>query len=371
MENQERKIEVHVHDGGQFNLAFDNAHIDAVQNNANLVAEAVSHTLLDVIDEQEYIHEIYESGKEQCRLAVEADVKDIPDERIEEFKKQLGARLKGTESKLQIISMLLHEMDETLQTGKRYGILPMFTYIPRGIVQGYIYVDDCAMPYDNVEITQYYWESYEKYVIDTKYYHFLVLLQNGVVIFYEIGYNLSFPDVKERLYGFGKVKVLENAKKLSILLQDEKRKILVNTSFFQGGNMEEQIALTDYWIEQMEMIDTIEEHYKIKFHLPKKASEQDYKMIYAIYNSVKKLQTSTFPAIPEEKVPLRRMFRFNEDVFLSEGENLPHIDLFGYYFKPVAVYLTQCTLIWKKKIRAWEVKEGGLPVRIEFDCYKI
>ena len=118
MENQERKIEVHVHDGGQFNLAFDNAHIDAVQNNANLVAEAVSHTLLDVIDEQEYIHEIYESGKEQCRLAVEADVKDIPDERIEEFKKQLGARLKGTESKLQIISMLLHEMDDTLQTGK-------------------------------------------------------------------------------------------------------------------------------------------------------------------------------------------------------------------------------------------------------------
>ena len=371
MENQERKIEVHVHDGGQFNLALDNAHIEVEQNNVNMVDKEVSHTLLNIIDERGYIHELYGDVSDECEIVLEDDVKDFPDEKIEEFKKQLGIRLNGTESKLQIISMLLQEMNETLQTGKQYGVLPMFIDIPRGIVNGYIYVDNCVMPYDNVEITKYYWESYEKYIIDTKYYQFFMLLQNGIVIAYKLEYNLSFPDVKERLYGFGKVKMLENAKKLAIFLQSENRKILIDTSFFQRDDMLKQIAMTDYWIEQMEMIDVIEEYYNIKFYLPKKATEQDYKIIYVLYNAIKKVQTSTFPAIPEKRTPLRRKIQFNEDVFLSNGEIFPHINLFGYYFKPVAIYLIQCTLIWKKKIRAWEVKEGGIPVRVEFTCYKI
>jgi len=370
MSNAEKSIEVHVHAGGQFNLALDEAHIEAVQNNSSMENEAVDCTFLDIEDEKEYVHKIFENGKESCRIAEEKDVANIPDERIEEFKRQLGHRLKGDETKLQVISKLLHEMEETLHTGRRYGVLPMFSYIPRGNVRGYIYLDDSVMPYADVDIEVYYWDAYEKYIINTKYYFFLVLLHDGKVVYYETGYNLSFPDVKERLYGFGKVKAFENAKRMTIYLPEEKRKILVDSTLFQKEGIDDKVALTDYWIEQMKMIDVIEEHYKIKFYLPKKATEQDYQAIHVLYCAINKFSTSTFPAVPEEKMPIKRTFRFNEDIIMNNGDGFPCINLFGYCFKPVAAYVMQCTMVWKKKIRAWEVEEGGIPVRVEFVCYK-
>lgn len=370
MEGQEQKIEVHVHDGGQLNIALDNAKIEAVQNNGGWYEEKNSNTFLDVIDGKEYIHKIYENGKEKCRIATEDDVKNIPNEKIEEYKKQLGTRLNGNESKLQIISMLLQEMDNTLQTGKRYGVMPMFSYIPRGVVKGYLYLDDCVMPYDNIKVDMFYWDAYEKYIIDTKYYHFLLLLFNGTVVYFELGYNLSFSDVTERLYGFGKVKALQDARKITVFLQESNRRIPVEISLFDKNDIEEQIAITDYWIEQMEMIDEIESYFKIKFHLPKKATEQDYHVIYVLYNAINKLVTSTFPALPDEKPFFRKTVRLDEEILINHGENFPHMDLFGYHFEPVAAYIMKCTLIWKKRIKGWEVKEGGVPVRVEFICYR-
>lgn len=65
-----------------------------------------------------------------------------------------------------------------------------------------------------------------------------------------------------------------------------------------------------------------------------------------------------------------KSIKIDEEIRANGGENFPPIKLFGYIFQPVAAYIMECTLLWKKKLRAWESKEGGIPIRVEFICYK-
>lgn len=369
IENQVRKVEINVHEGGQLNIASGNACIAAKQYNGTESDEEIICSFLDVINGKEYIHEVFENGKERCAVASEKDVADFPDSVIEWYKYQLGTKLNGDETKLQIISMVLQEMDNTLISGKRYGVMPIFANVPRGTEKGYIFLDNSVMPFDNPEIKEYYWDAYEKYVIENKYYHFIVVLYDGQVVFIEFGYTLCFADVTERLYGFTKVEKLANAKRIILSLPMQNRKIEVDMLLL-GEDRSEQIAITNYWIEQMTMIDTIEKHYKIKFHLPKKANERDYQAIYILHNAINNCQTATLPPIPMKKELFCKSFKINEEIKANNGKNFPSIELFGYHFEPIGTYIMECTLLWKKKLRAWERKEGGIPVRIEFICYK-
>lgn len=364
-----RKIEINVYEGGQLNIASDNAHIEAQQNNGKESDKEIIHSFLDVINGEEYIHDVFENGEERCTVASERDVEDFPDNVIEWYKYQLGTRLNGDESRLQIISMLLKEMDNTLISGKRYGVMPIFANVPRGTEKGYVFLDNGVMPFDNPEIEEYYWDAYEKYVIEDKYYHFVVVLYNGQVVFIELGYTLCFSDVTERLYGFAKAEKLENAEKINLLLPTQNRKIEADMLLLKEKR-DEQIAITNYWIEQMKMVDAIEKYYKIKFHLPKKANEEDYQSIYILYQAISKDSTSTLPPLPMEKELFCKSFKIEEEIKVNDGENFPPIELFGYHFEPIAAYIMECTLLWKKKLRAWERKEGGIPVRVEFICYK-
>lgn len=363
----EKKIELHFHNSGQLNLAFDHGQIQAQQTNGAESDEEVLHELLDIVNGKEYLHEAFGNGEEACGPVTEEDVRDFPDEAIEWYKNQLGTRLDGSESKLQIIGRLLQEMEETLVTGKRYGVMPMFAEVPRRTGKGYVFLDGCAMPFDYVNIRECYWDAYEKYVIEDRYYHFMVVLHDGQPVFIELGYTLSFPDVTERLYGFGKAKGLENAKKVGLLLPDTNRKIEVDMLLL-GKKREEQIALTEYWMEQMKMIDAIEEHYKIKFHLPKKASEMDYHAIDVLYQAINKMQTCTLPPLPIEKPFFRKTIQIKEETWMNDGKGFPALELFGYQFVPIGAYLMECVLVWKKKLKAWETNGGGIPIRVEFMC---
>lgn len=368
MTQTENKLEIHIHEGGQLNLAMDESNINAIQNNSVQQENDIVNSFLEVINNEEYIHKIYENGKEEYISACEDDVKDFPDEIMECYKYQLGPRLNGTENNLKIICMLLREIENTLKTGKRYGVMPMFCYIPRGNRKAYVYLDDGKMPFDYVELEEYFWDAYQKYVVKNKYYQMTFILYKEKLAYIEYGYTLIFSDVTERLYGFGKVVKINNADKISFLLNDINKKIDIDMNML-GDEREQQIELTKYWVEQMEMIDTIEKFYDIKFYLPKKAKEKDYDAIETIYNAINKKQTCIFPAMPLEKELFRKSIKMDE-ILINDGKNFQPLELFGYKFIPHAAYLMKCTLIWKKKIRAWETSEGGVPVRIEFSCYK-
>ena len=66
MTQAENKLEIHVHEGGQLNLAMDEARIAAIQNNIAQQESTIVSSFLDIINDEEYIHKIYENGKVEC-----------------------------------------------------------------------------------------------------------------------------------------------------------------------------------------------------------------------------------------------------------------------------------------------------------------
>lgn len=89
MTQTENKLEIHIHEGGQLNLAMDESNINAIQNNSVQQENDIVNSFLEVINNEEYIHKIYENGKEEYISACEDDVKDFPDEIMECYKYQL------------------------------------------------------------------------------------------------------------------------------------------------------------------------------------------------------------------------------------------------------------------------------------------
>jgi len=359
-----KKIEVNIYEGGQFNVAFDNGLIEAQQNN-----EMVLQAIIDASNQEKpkyFKNDIIENEK----AITEEDMESFPIEQLNFFKKQLGNKLKGDESKLEILCRFLYEMDKILQSDRRYDVMPIFTEVPRKSVEGYLYLNDCKMAFDKVEITVYYWDAFEKYVIEGTYYYLLILLCDKEIAGIKIGYTLCFPDVTERLYGFRKASKVVNSERIKLLLQDENRTVEVDTTFI-GEERIQQIEMTDYWIEQMEKIAAIENYYKIKFRLPKKATEEDYFSINILYESIKKIAYAVLPALPLVKEMFKNSIVIDNEYLISDGATYEHLNIFGYHFEPKAVYVMQTTLIWKRKMKAWETKEGGVPVRVEFICYKI
>ena len=361
-------IEVHVHEGGQVNVAQDNGHVYSNQYNNTKVTDEYIINLITNINSQGFVHSI-KNGNDDYRKATENDVIDIPDSKIDEFKRQLGTRLNGSESKLEIISAFLREMDYTFQSGRRYDVMPIFSEIPRGESEGYIYLDECLLPIDNIKMQVYYWDAFERYCIDNKYYYMDIITYDGKLADINFGYNLSFPDVNERLYGFYRVEKLVYSEKIYLLISDENKRIEIHTKEI-GENWQKQKELTNYWITQMKKIDGIEKYFKIKFHLPIKASDEDYRTIEILNESINKLSSSTFPPVSLEKGFLKNSFKISEEIPIAVNNKFTTLILFGYKFQPIAAYVMECTLLWKKKLKAMETQEGGVPVRIEFACNK-
>lgn len=364
-----QNLEVNVYEGGQLNVAQDEGYIEAKQYNNVKESNDFVINLLEVVNGQEYVHKVKENGIHEYRKLTEKDVIDFPDSKIEEFKSQLGTRLNGTESKLDIISAFLREMEDTIQLGKRYDVMPIFSEIPRNKTTGYIYLDECILPFDCVELQVFYWDAFEKYLIDNKYYFLYAITFDGKLAYVEFGYKLAFPDVNERLYGFCKAEKLVNSKKICLLISDENKRIEIDTKLM-GVAWQRQIELTNYWIEQMKKIDAIEKYFKIKFHLPIKASEEDYIAIEILNESIKKLPSSTFPPLQLRKELFRKSFKISDEILIGVEKTFSDLQLFGYCFHPVAAYIIECTLFWKKKLKAMETEKGGVPVRVEFVCYK-
>lgn len=364
------KLEFHIHEGGQLNIALDNGHIRAEQNNCNNTMDDITSEFFEVVNAQECGVSYYDGNNEfEGRRITDEDIANIPDYCIQEYKRQLGTRVKGSESNLEILRMFLNEMDMTLQTGKRYDVMPIFTDVPRRTIKSYIFLNGCVMPFDFLDITECYWDAYEKYIVESRYYNIYILRHNNETVFVSVGYHLCFSDVTERLYGFSKAKILVNSSKIRIMLSEENRNVEIDTSQI-GEDRDNQINITNYWIEQMERIDTIEKFYKIKFYLPKKASEGDYIAIDAIYNSLKGLSNTTLPPVPLKKSLLKKSIVISEEEVFNNISIFEDLFLFGYQFKPVSAFIVKCTLLWKNKIHAWESNSGGLPVRVEFACFK-
>lgn len=239
------------------------------------------------------------------------------------------------------------------------------------VYQGLLYIDGGVAPYMKMTVRHSkYKYGVDQYEIENDTVRFDVKKIGDMYIFITFKYNLSrFADVDERLLHFRKIKDIQDANSLYVKVKDHEEYNLNLDIIKKVKAWKESVESTNYWIDKMERIASIEKHFGIKFSLPPKATEDDYLTIDVLSDSIDGLPNRTLSPIPMEYAGFTRSFELKEEVQIGEGERLLWLRLFGYDFKPVGQYMLPGRYVWRKKAKAWEAEKhkGGVPVRVEFE----
>ncbi len=298
----------------------------------------------------------------------EKDFEDFPDEQIQYYKSQLGDRLVGNESNFEIIAAFLKEADDTLQTEKRFGCMPVFLdMLPREITEGYLYLNHNLVSFDQIEIEKYCWETVERYQINSKYYYISFMYEDGKIIQCQFGYDLNFEDVEERLYGFQFAKRILESKLVRIKIKNTQNELLLEPSIL-GKDGAEQLTKTNEWMEVMKKISVIEQKFAIKFSLPPAVKSKELEYINMIYDSAMGNANFIVDGIPDQNPECEKYEMPEIETMLEAPENC--MRLFGYVFSKVKVIIPSCTLTWYKKEKMWKCNSDGIFAKIILNCKK-
>lgn len=297
---------------------------------------------------------------------------DIAEKGLEEIKMQLGIRLKGTETREEIIRMFVTELKNTLISGKRYGCMQIFSSIVRGEYGGHLFIDEEALPDDRVTIIHFYIEDYDTYILYGDLYRLEIGTVNNKVAQLFFDYDLScFDNVHDRLKAYYQINKIVNARRIQIIdLENKGISIEINFDDFAETEWKLEKVGCSYWIDLMCRISKIERHFGIKFKLPKKSNDDEQAAVRILSNAIDRKCCCTIPglSINRKELPAEeRRFMKENEVVITENVKLPTVNLFGYTFKPVQQYSLPCELIWKRKEKKWETKEGGIPTSLVFE----
>lgn len=303
---------------------------------------------------------------------INLDILGFADENdIEHMKKQLGNRLGGNESRNEIITLFWAEAKMTLQSKKRYDVMPLFQNIVRDTDVASIYLDDIPRVVDRVQLVHFYWEDFDVFHLESERYILRILMWKDTPIEVAMSYFLAdIPNAHDRLYYFGTILQIVEATSIKIIGSKN-----INYCFYLdmenlGEDWKAHLELTKYWVSVMENIAEIEQYFHIQFNLPQKASEDDYTAIEIIYGSLHQNPFILLPGLPEEafdKEAEQQILVIEEEIPLGRPESLDNLTLFNHDFRPTNEFVIPCELSFNKEKRCYETVDGGIPIRIEFE----
>lgn len=298
-------------------------------------------------------------------------LKDIPEEALDEIKRQLGSRLNGTESKKEVILMFLAEAQMSMNSNRRYECMPIFQNVVRGVYEGYIYVDNEVAATDKVEITHFFIDWQDKFVIKGENYWYEIITIESKIVFINGGYDLSpMQNVEERLYAFRKIEKLAKANSLFIkMLEYEEYNLMIDCLNIFHNNNERKLNIDRilFWIDEMKKVSKIQSWFGIQFKLPCKAKDEEHIAIQILSDAIDRKCCCILPGIPDKMVIFKKRFQIKHETELEHLHDLPELKLFGYVFKPKKLYLTTEQYRWNKFKKVWESKYGGVALGVEFE----
>lgn len=300
-------------------------------------------------------------------------LRTIPDEDFYIIKEQMGRRLNGRESREKIEEMFSNEVRMTLNSDKRYECMPMFQKVVRGVYNGFLYLDNNIAPLINIEIIHFFWEAMDVFVIKSDIFNGQILTENSNVMNIEWGYQLGiYSDVAERLMRFEKVQQFLASDCVYIKMIDHE-KYNLKIDIAANSLWEKMRNDTEFWHGCMKKIAKIEAYHGVKFHLPEKATQDDYLVIDILSDSIDKKCCRKIPAIYMKNPGFHHSFSLEKVVILDNASGLPFLSLFGYTFKPISQYLLPGRFKWNRKTKSWEsnVKEHCVELGVDFEiCYE-
>ena len=292
------------------------------------------------------------------------------DSEIRFMKEQLGNRLKGTEEREEVITLFWAETKMTFQSGRRYGVMPMFQDTVREVCTASIYVDNVLGIVDRVHLARFYWDEYDIFHLHGDRYILRILMWKNTPVAVSMAYSFGeLSDVHERLFYFDKVKPIVQAKRIRVIASGrEKHDFCVDMTALDK-EWRDHKELTEFWISQMNKIAEIEEYYNIHFDLPKKADEEEFGTIEILFDSIHRRCCRTLPGLPEKVVndmKDQETIVFDEEMSIGYLDSLMDLQLFGYSFRPIDQYIIPCELYWNESNSCYETLNGGIPIGVEF-----
>ena len=292
------------------------------------------------------------------------------DDEIQMMRKQLGSRLKGNEDREDVITLFWAETRMTMQSGRRYQVMPLFQNYVRDECMASILTDGIPIIVDRVHLAHFYWDDYDVLYLQGELYWLRILICKDEPIAISMAYNFGhLNDVNERMFYFDKIKPIVFAKEIIITGTGESE---YNVRFDLrkiGKEWNDHVELTQYWIEQMKKLVEIENYFGVHFNLPNKATERDYISIEILCDSIHRRNCRTLPGIPENELRetgREEVIAFDKEYPLVCPDCLEKIELFGYIFKPVMEYMIPCELRWNEDHACFETEDGGIPTGVEF-----
>lgn len=235
--------------------------------------------------------------------------------------------------------------------------------------KGYIYLDSDFAPFMETEITHFQYGLIDNFLLHNDTMEINIVYIEEKYIYLSVGYNLSrYSDVDDRLYHFRKIRKYMNSNHVFVKMVENEQYNLNFNTVLPTNEWGENVALTDYWIDQMQRISKIEQYFGIKFYLPTKASEDDYLTIDVLSDAIEGNSCRSLPAIPMKNPGFKKSFELKEKIYLGNANRLLRLKLFGYTFKPIGQYLLPGKYVWKRKIKGWEADGYDcVPIGVDFE----
>ncbi|MCM1234674.1 MAG: type I restriction enzyme HsdR N-terminal domain-containing protein [Ruminococcus flavefaciens] len=297
-------------------------------------------------------------------IVTEEDLKGLPNESLQYMRFALGKNADGL-SKIQLISRFLNTTDAFLQLDLRYDIPRYMFDIPRHVCNAYLYIDDIVLPIEKGEITEFYWENYEKFIFESTYIQICILTLDGKLNDFEIGFRVLDLRVSDRLLSFDNVKRILNAEIVRVSFEDCPHRLFALPCGNPGKMWEGKALMLDmctFWYNGLEQLKAIEEFYEIEFALHYVSGEENvlalYRAIDLVYSGIAMSQNCEVllpGGIAEEDIIITEPIVFEDEIRIP----LEKVLIQGVCFEPCKSWLLPGQIHMKDTKKDDTVKAAG------------
>ena len=267
----------------------------------------------------------------------------IPDHMISYMRRMLGRNSEGL-SNVQTTSRFLSSIDFYLQNKLRYDI-PMYMFgVPRKHINAALYMNDTVLPFMQGFVIYYCWNELERYQFENEIFILDVMMANGHVQSFQIGFHVQDLGVSERLSHFKTLRKCLSSESLRIQVFDKtKSSILLND--VQGSkwlNRDHVLRALSYYEDDLSKMAEIEAYYGISFKMQyiddrEKIIEQ-HESINLIYAGIVGNNNASIVVL-KKSIEGKELFLDEPVVFAEKGNiKLPKKTIQGVVFAPSKGY---------------------------------
>lgn len=274
----------------------------------------------------------------------EEDLNDFPEDSLQFMRESLGKNADGL-TKVQLMARFINTTDALLQNNLRYDVPAYIFKFPRNTYVAQLFINNMVIPIESGEVTEFYWNDYERFVYESKYMQIDILNKNSKLFDFEIGFHVLDNQVSDRLAAFEIVKKILIAKNISVILGGSTHRMLVLPSGKPRKMWKSKTyicSMCDFWCNGLEQMKAIEEFYEIKFKLSLVTGEDNlnelYDAISFVYDGIVLNENCeiTLPGgMTNENIDIE------EPIILEENKKLPLKPRFiqGKCFEPYESWL--------------------------------